>query len=142
VRVSATSASVRPSRFGFVKLAPTGRVAGDDRVGSAPLQDRVRPMAQLSLDDQTLDDVDRRAHVLVALPVRLEREMATDGIQVALEIIDAPEVENIAFRPQRSERGFDFPALRFSNISRPFSERSASAASANSSCRYGTMRVY
>jgi hypothetical protein len=64
--------------------------------------------------------------------------MATDSIQVALEIIDAPEVESMAFRPQRSERGLDFPTLRFSNISRPFSGRSGSAAGANSSRRCGT----
>jgi hypothetical protein len=55
--------------------------------------DAVRSVAQFSLDDQTLDDVDRRRHVFVALPVRLQLHIAADSIELALQIVDAPAIE-------------------------------------------------
>jgi hypothetical protein len=50
-------------RFGLVELAPTGGVTCDDGVGGAPLENRVGAMAQLPLDNQTLDNINRRRHV-------------------------------------------------------------------------------
>jgi hypothetical protein len=52
----------------------------------------VRSVAQLPLNSQALDDVDRRRHVFITLPMRLEWDMPADGIQLALEIIDAPAI--------------------------------------------------
>jgi hypothetical protein len=42
-------------------------------------------MAQLPLDDQALDHIDRRRHVLEALPMWLERDVAADGVKLTLE---------------------------------------------------------
>jgi hypothetical protein len=54
------------------------------------LQDGVRAVARLFPNNQTLDDVDRRRHVFVALTMRLERNGAADGITLMLQIVDAP----------------------------------------------------
>jgi hypothetical protein len=77
-------------RFGFVELSSAGRITRHHSVGGAPLQDRVRPMAQLPLDDQALDHIDRRRHVLEALPMWLERDVAAYGVELTLKIVDTP----------------------------------------------------
>jgi hypothetical protein len=48
---SATSASIRPVDLALSNLSVHLPGRGDDGVGGAPLQDRVRPVAQLPLDN-------------------------------------------------------------------------------------------
>jgi hypothetical protein len=85
---------VNPTRaFSLVELASAGRIPGNNRVSAAPLQDRVRPVAQLPLDNQALDDVDGRRHIFEALSVRLERDVAADSIKLTLQIVDPSAVE-------------------------------------------------
>jgi hypothetical protein len=54
------------------------------------LESRVRPVAQLPLNNQALDDVDRRRHVFEALPMWLERDVAAYGVELTLKIVDTP----------------------------------------------------
>src|SRR5262245_51811762 len=50
-------------------------------------------VTQLPLDHQALNNIDRRAHVLVALTVGLQRNVAAYGVKLAFKIIDTPTVE-------------------------------------------------
>jgi hypothetical protein len=60
---------VNPTRAPrFVELACTGRISSNNRIRCARLQNGLRSMEQLSLDEQTLHDVDRRRHISVACP--------------------------------------------------------------------------
>jgi hypothetical protein len=65
--VSATSASMRPLDLALSNSRPRHRY-----VGRRTFAGRVRTVAQLPLDGQTIDNVDLRGHVFIALPVRLQ----------------------------------------------------------------------
>jgi hypothetical protein len=65
----------------------------------------VRPVAQLPLNNQALYDVDRRRHVFEPLPMRLERDVAADGVEFALEIVEAIRRVQSAPTPWRSLSG-------------------------------------
>jgi hypothetical protein len=53
----------------------------------------VRSVAQLPLNNQAFDNVDRRRHVFEALTMRLEQNVAADGIKLTFQIVDTPPVE-------------------------------------------------